>query len=172
MEQSGGESANRLAAELDLLHAVRANDCVAAKLALSEGADPNAMSFSAESFLMLAAKESRWQLCRLLAEHGADCNETYGKLQRSLLHRAVITQNYGFAVMLLTAGAKVDVRDRNGSTPLHYAARSNQEYLLRRILKAGADAQATDGQARTPRDVASMKGHAYVAEILEKYEAC
>ena len=105
-----------------------------------------------------------------LAQHGADCNETYGKLERSLLHRAIINRNHGFAVLLLNAGARVDVRDRHGSTPLHYAARTNQEYLVRRILEAGADTRATDGQLRTPRDVARIKGHAYVAEILTRYE--
>lgn len=51
-------------------------------------------------------------------------------------------------------------------TPLHEAARNGQAGSVRVLLKAGADPAMRDADGKTPRDLASEKNHAAVAELL------
>ena len=50
---------------------------------------------------------------------------------------------------LLDAGARLDTRDRSGTTPLHQAALVNDLAAVRRFLEAGADPRATDRTGAT-----------------------
>lgn len=50
---------------------------------------------------------------------------------------------------LLAGGAHVDVRDRNGATPLHQAAMVNDPASVLVFLKAGADPHAVDNIGKT-----------------------
>ena len=55
----------------------------------------------------------------------------------------------------LNAGAEVDARDEYGHTPLHYAARSNDNSaVITALLDAGADATIRNGFGDTPWDLA------------------
>src|SRR3546814_2846343 len=45
---------------------------------------------------------------------------------------------------LLAAGARLDIRDRSGKTPLHQAALVNDPVLVLKFLKAGADRRGID----------------------------
>ncbi len=53
--------------------------------------------------------------------------------------------------MLLQAGADVGARDKNGMTPLMYAARNtcNPVDMICVLLEAGADARAKDNEGKT-----------------------
>jgi ankyrin repeat protein len=50
---------------------------------------------------------------------------------------------------LLDAGARLDTRDRSGTTPLHQAALVNDLASVRRFLEAGADPRTTDRTGAT-----------------------
>lgn len=58
--------------------------------------------------------------------------------------------------VLLTAGANVHIRlvgeDGDGSTPMHYAARSNNPTIIDLIYQAGGDPKALDEFGQTPLD--------------------
>jgi hypothetical protein len=66
------------------------------------------------------------------------------------LHRAAASGDPDLVAALIEAGGNVLAIDRDGVTPLHYAAQSNEE-AVRLLVRAGADLDATDKFGNTPR---------------------
>jgi len=58
------------------------------------------------------------------------------------LHWAVERDDVELAELLLTAGARVNARTREGVTPLQLAAINGSAHMLARLIKSGADANA------------------------------
>jgi uncharacterized protein len=58
------------------------------------------------------------------------------------LHWAAERDDVELAELLLTAGARVSVRTREGVTPLQLAAINGSERMLNRLIRSGADANA------------------------------
>ena len=121
------------------------------------------------SLLWHAGERGHKWIAELLIRAGLDPNEQYGQQQRSLLHFAAATFNYGFAGVLLDAGAKPSPCTTNGTTPLHLAARTGQAYLAVRLLDAGATIDSRDSQGRTPLMLAFNKGMTDVTKILSTH---
>ncbi|XP_020622350.1 ankyrin-3-like [Orbicella faveolata] len=68
---------------------------------------------------------------------------------------------------LLSQKAKVNARDRYGSTPLHYAvAKGNPDAVKELLTDPGIDIEAKDKTEMTPLHVASSQGSLSVAECL------
>ena len=51
---------------------------------------------------------------------------------------------------LLDAGADVNIRNRHGKTPLHYAARFGTPDMIAALLEAGASGSVKDNDGETP----------------------
>lgn len=66
-----------------------------------------------------------------------------GKKGESALHVAAALQNNDIecAQMLLKSGAQPNVKQTDGQTPLHIAARVGNADMIRLMLKEGADPQ-------------------------------
>ncbi|KAJ3018291.1 hypothetical protein HKX48_002982 [Thoreauomyces humboldtii] len=79
---------------------------------------------------------------------------------RWALHVAVKRNDWKMVKMLLDAGARTDVKDKNLSTPLHLAIEDSKGAvntslrLERLLLAAGAPINAVDVQGRTPLHIA------------------
>src|SRR5579863_7026868 len=56
----------------------------------------------------------------------------------------------GRVQQLLRDGAKVNQRDRNGKTAIHYAAQSKNVVVVQTLIQAGADVNATSAGNVTP----------------------
>lgn len=69
------------------------------------------------------------------------------------LHFAALNVDSGPLQALLAAGAKVNVRDKNGATPLHMAAFATRTEHAKLLLRAGADPYL---RTDAGRDVMSM----------------
>jgi len=65
--------------------------------------------------------------------------------------------------MLLAAGADPNVQDRAGYTPLHTAARYQEEKIVKSLLEAGADPAIRTHQNRLAADLA---GHPGIATLI------
>ena len=90
-------------------------------------------------------------LCLLLVAgpaNGADCGNWNTKEFFQTATPKAITD-------CLDAGADVHARAEGGGTPLHVAARANEDpAVITALLDAGADAKAKDKSGRTPFDLA------------------
>ena len=59
---------------------------------------------------------------------------------------------------MIDAGAKVNVQDENGETPLHFMAMVNQPDLVKVLLDAGADPRASFASAsQSPLEISQLQ---------------
>jgi ankyrin repeat protein len=60
----------------------------------------------------------------------------------------------------------INAKDKDGLTPLHYAARNNQKHEVKLLLAKGANVNAKDNEGFTPLHWAAQDGYKDVAELL------
>lgn len=119
-----------------------------ARALLSYGADVNISNVHRQSVLFEAVKYGRHSLVSFLAEKGADVNEREKTL--TPLHVAVREGREEAVNILIAKGADVNVRDRNGKTPLHYAAFFDHQKIMMMLLSEESTlTEAEDFQGRT-----------------------
>lgn len=82
------------------------------------------------------------------------------------LHSALAAGHQDLACVLIEAGADVNAVNSTGWTPLHYAAATGAADIVRRLIQAGARKEAKNQSGQTATDVAKVKGHLIIAEIL------
>lgn len=73
---------------------------------------------------------------------------------QTLLHLAVFMKLPALVNFLLKRHADIDVRDRNGYTPLHFAALSASEECARILVEAGADRAIVNAAGKTAEEIA------------------
>ncbi|KAK3347052.1 ankyrin repeat-containing domain protein [Lasiosphaeria hispida] len=65
--------------------------------------------------------------------------------------------------------SELESKDKQGWTPLSYAARGGHVDVIKRLLKMGAEIESTDGQGRTPLINAAIRGQdASVKFLIER----
>jgi len=68
----------------------------------------------------------------------------------SILHKAVQSNNINSVRLLLKTGAKPNIKDINGVTPLHLAACRGSLNIVKLLLKYGANPNLKDNEGETP----------------------
>ena len=143
--------------------------------ALARGADPEAKDHSGWTAMHTTtlAGGGALRLFGILLEHGADprARNAAGETPLHLVCNADTlidfkcftgatddgrTSFYVAAIveMLVRAGAQVNARANDGSTPLHRAAEAGASATVMALLHAGAEPTARDASGRTPVQVA------------------
>ena len=70
---------------------------------------------------------------------------------------------------LLKAGENIEARDKDGRTPLIWAARhNNNPEVIEALLKAGANARAKDKEGKTAVDYAKDNKKIYKTKVYRK----
>jgi ankyrin repeat protein len=159
---------------LDVFDAAAAGDTPRLRELLD--GDPSLVnSYAADGFhpLGLAAFFRRVDAVRLLLDRGADvAAPARNRLAVTALHSAVATDaapvDLEIVRMLLDAGAPVNVPHLGGGTPLHSAAFTGDAEVVRTLLDRGADPTLRTDDGKTAIDIARERGHAAVAEMLER----
>jgi len=72
---------------------------------------------------------------------------------------------------LIRAGADVNVRDTDGSTPLQAASAGGHKDVVDLLIAKGANIEAQNKRGSTPLQAASSGGHKDIVEILKKHGA-
>lgn len=102
------------------------------------------------NFLIKAIKNRDLSTVIEALDAGADVNAESGHMKRRPLHYAVYDESGRILRELLKRGAKTDVFDDTGSTPLHAAVVVGQFINAESLLEYGADINAQEGRHVTP----------------------
>ena len=131
---------------------------------LAAGADPDARDGDGRTALHLAVEAGRWQMLTVLLLAGANPDAVDHRGQGPL-HVAVAWGRPGFAQQLLLRGrCDVDLRDREGRTPLMLAVLADRDDLVDLLLAAGANPRLRDAQERTAVELALAAGNLRMAQ--------
>jgi ankyrin repeat protein len=138
---------------------------------VSLGLDVNARDKRGVTPLLHAAWGGNVERAKCLVSFGADPNAKEGWSNNSMLHCAVQrdhTNNLAFIPYALSFGLDINARNKPGNTPLHLAARLNENVEMCRILvAAGADVNAKNNKGWTPlHDAAKENKNAEVYDFL------
>jgi ankyrin repeat protein len=116
-----------------------------------------------------AAGTGKYEMMRILLEHGANVNAR-DKDGATPLHRA--SQNLHITAMkILVEEYKADInaRDANGFTPLHWAAvMPDAQETVKYLINAGADVTARGTDGLTPEQSAAAGWHRDTVAILQE----
>lgn len=145
-----------------------------AKLLISEGADINIRGKDGETALIAAGCLSQ-ELVELLLSKGADVNAkkvngtgVFTECINGVLWKSVTLE---LAEILLSRGVDIDeARTSGGSqgfTNLIMAVDSNNEEVVRFLIKNGADVNAKTGDGDTALSLAVKKGYQNIIDILK-----
>lgn len=124
-----------------LLHlACAAGNLQVVELLLRQGTDANLLDRGAHTPLFAVANECGYEvgaeIVRLLVRAGADANAAGGVTRATALHMAARRGHVAIARTLLECGARIEVRDSKGVTPLERAINCRKHEVAR--LLAGA----------------------------------
>jgi ankyrin repeat protein len=97
--------------------------------------------YAAGSEVADAVLQGKKDVLRSLLQKGADVNAPQID-GTTALHWAVRADDLEMADLLLNAGAKPSVANRDGATPLQLAALNGSAAMIGRLLKAGVDANS------------------------------
>lgn len=83
------------------------------------------------------------------------------------LHLAVVGSQFAAVEFLLRMNAMLEPQCRLGRTPMHYACGSDNADIVRLLLSAGAQAEATvAGDLRRPIHIAASTGNVEIVQLL------
>ncbi|XP_026108921.1 fibronectin type 3 and ankyrin repeat domains protein 1-like, partial [Carassius auratus] len=107
-----------------------------------------------------AAAGGHLPLLQYLIQDGCEVDVRDGASWTPLMIVSVITGDTAAASLLITAGADVNLQDRNGKTPLMVAVLNNYERLVKVLLENGADPNIQN-QVRTSykQNKTAVKSH-------------
>jgi uncharacterized protein len=114
------------------------------------------------------AEKQQWHVVSAQIGSKGDLNATQAD-GTTALHWAAYHDKAEIVEKLLAAGAKADVMNRYGITPLLLACENGSEGIVRALLKAGADPQGKRRGGETALMIASRTGRVgAVSALLEK----
>jgi ankyrin repeat protein len=162
---------------LDVFEAAALGD--GGRLTTLLAADPGAASaVSPDGFpvVALAAFFGRLAAVELLLAAGADPNvAAANEIRVTALHAAVAQRDpvvsLALVRQLLAHGARVNVAQRGGWTPLHATAAHGPAEQVRLLLAHGANTSATTDDGKTALDLAEAAGRADNAALLRAASA-
>lgn len=148
----------------DYFQAVKADDVAVVTSLLQRGFDPNTVEPErGDSGLVLAVREKAMKVFAVLLQaRGTDVDLKINNGDTALMI-AAYTANKQAVAALLTKDAAVN---RSGWTPLHYAAASGDDDIVKMLLDKAAIPDAPSPNKTTPMMMAARGGHIYVVKTL------
>lgn len=103
-----------------------------------------------------------------LIDKGVDMNHQNSESKETLLHIAVWKGQSSSVERLISLGAKIDIQDKSGNTPLHLAVIKQDVEMVKLLIKAGGiDINLIKNQnGSTPLKIAENKGYKEIALII------
>eukprot|EP00347_Sterkiella_histriomuscorum_P019677 403340709 len=123
------------------------------KLLLKFGANPRKKNKRQESALALACMQENTAICERLIIAKADVNEVDFRKRTPLLKCARHNSQSDILQMLLKAGARTDIADEEGSTPMHFAAMRGTVEVGMFLINLGANPYARNRKGFVPYEL-------------------
>ena len=168
-EAAQPEPTTAKAPDISIQDAAKEGNIKAIKQHIAAGTDVNAKGHAESTPLHWAANGGHKEIAELLIAKGADVN---AKSENGVtpLHMTFVYGHKEVAELLIAKGADVNAKGDGGLTPLHFATGVNYKKIVELLIAKGADVNAKDNRLRkTPLDVAIMRKHAEIADLLRKH---
>lgn len=121
-------------------------------LLIQSGADINAESRDGSTSLGNAFKRNEINLIKLLLNFGANPNVYFDKYRKvTLLMQSVVAGRRHLTIMLIEAGADINVSDTEGNSALHLAYKINDLKMVEYLLEKGADPNKMNNLNQIPK---------------------
>jgi uncharacterized protein len=146
----------------DLFRAVDRNDPGWMQDLLKEGGDPNTVDENGNSLVMIASRDGREGVLKVLLESKAKVN-TRNKFGETALMLAAIQGHSAVAKQLVFNGAQIEFK---GWNPLLYAATGGKDEVVVLLLNVGANVNARSDNGSTPLMMATRAGYSSTVKLL------
>lgn len=120
------------------------------------GANPRIKTSSGESSLTLACMQENLAVVEKLIIAKADVNEIDDHKRTPLLKAARHNNKNEILELLLKNGARYDIADEEGNTPLHFAAIRGTVQVAKFLMNLGANPYARNNLDLVPYEVAHL----------------
>jgi ankyrin repeat protein len=118
--------------------------------------------------LHLAAFFGGHDLAEALLKKGAEIDSrSTNSMKNTPLHAAVAGRRAGMVKFLLERGADANALQTGGWTALHGAAQSGDREMVETLIANGADVNARAENNQCAMDMALLRGHQGIADLLE-----
>jgi ankyrin repeat protein len=138
-----------------LVKDVSFNDVKGVKQALAHGMDPNAVDNKGTPLLMIAAREKSDDVAMLLLANDKTDVDALDAAQENALMYAALNKDMPLVKALIDKDAEVN---KQGWTPLHYAATSGADDIIKLLLDESAYVDAGSPNGTTPLMMAARAG--------------
>lgn len=147
----------------DFFEAVAVDDATTIAGLTRRGFDPNSRDPKGQTGLLLALRDGAFQAAEVLLKNPATDVNTLNEAGESALMMAALKGRTEWAQRLLERGAQVN---KNGWSPLHYAATGPESAVVKLLLDRGAAIDAESPNRSTPLMMAAQYGSEASVELL------
>lgn len=139
-----------------LLWSIRDGKGKAAPVLLAHGAVPNIMNQDGTPAITLAAEAGQIEAVNAFIKYKAQIDYPSKNRGITALGAAALAGHLEIVKALVEAGAKLEVKDNAGVTPLAHAVSLSRVTVVEYLLSKGADARVVDAQKRSVSDIAGL----------------
>lgn len=147
----------------DFFQATRADNPSVVRALLERGFDPNSVDETGLPALTLALRDGSRQVGELLLAHPAIQVDQANLAGETPLMMALLKGHAGMARRLIERGAAIN---RQGWSPLHYAASGPDASLVQMLVERGANVDARSPNGSTPLMMAAQYGPEDAVQLL------
>ena len=133
-----------------------------AKYLIERGAEVNCRDKDGNLPIHYACQKGLLDIVKLLAP-------LYGIPRFPPLYLAPYNGNAG--KYLMERGSEVNIRNKYGDLPIHYACQNGHLDTVKFLINKGSDFTSTNNSGSTPLDIASRYGHTRVVDYLMQHGA-
>lgn len=147
----------------DFFHAVKVNDDSTISALIQRGFDPNTVDEDGNTGLIIALHENAMQAFSALLKAPDIKPDLASPIGDTALMIAAYKANKPAVMALLDKGAAVN---KQGWTPLHYAAAAGDNEIVKILMDKAAQLDALSPNGTTPMMMAARNGHILTVKLL------